>query len=269
MAQLFDARNNEFQGDLDGINGITLTDARTAVNNLAAANAEVLVDIVGKSTVTFDVRCVVTLGTNDLVVEGTVDGTNYVTMPFWVQSSTIPSLAAETVNVAISPTAMAAGQLCVVTARCTGFRRMRLRKVSATGNANVALRASRADLRIIAQPQPGTCQTLLMSAVGPTALIAAPGAGLFQYLTALHVTMQCTTATVTAVSPPTLTLSNLPSFVINVHAIGAIGECRICYSQEFVTPIKASAANTVINATLSALPVNATYRLQTCHYIGG
>ena len=56
MSILYDARGNEFQGSLDTIGGQTITDARVAGATLGALNAEILMDLNGKATATFDTR---------------------------------------------------------------------------------------------------------------------------------------------------------------------------------------------------------------------
>jgi hypothetical protein len=270
MAQLFDARGNEFQGSLDAINGLTLTDARTAVTNLAAANSEVLVDINGKSTVTYDVRCVVSLGTNDLVIEGTIDGTNFVTLPFWVQQSTIVTLPAETVNVAISPTAMTAGQLCIVTASATGFRRIRMRKISATGNANVALRASAADFRIISQPQPTMLWVTATAAANTiaTATLPAAGAGLFHYITSINL-MRNATAALAGTATLIHTTTNLPGNPAwSVGNAMVAGGTQTDLSQAFPNPLKSSVANTNTTIVMPAAGAAVLNRINVGYYVG-
>lgn len=268
--QQVDARLNEWQGALDAINGITLTDARTNVNTLNSLNASVSLDIVGKATLMVHLNVTSQFnGSTTLIVEGTSDGTNFFQVPFFIASAPAGGPAAESLETTIRGGTIV-GQYLLCTS-ATGFKSMRVRMNAflTTGTAIVAMRATQADFRIYTQALPATLTAnLLMSATGPTAFIAAPSSGLFVYLTSLCVTMQCTTATVTAVTPPTLTLSNFAGLVMNVHAIGAIGECRICYSEAFAAPVKSTAAATVINATLSALPVNATYRILASYYLG-
>lgn len=211
MANFQDARLNEYQGSIDGINGIVFTDARTSVNSLAAANSEVVVDINGKSTVTFDVTVIVNLGANDLVIEGTIDGTNYRALTFWTQFSTIGSLPSQHVGAFVSPTAATAGQVCILTASCTGFRRVRMRKVSATGSANVSLRASESDLRILAQPQASTLAVTATAAVNAGATATLPAApGLFHYITSIELVKLYSVVGVAAGAGVIVTSTNLP-----------------------------------------------------------
>lgn len=270
MAQFLDARGNEWQGDLDGINGLTLTDARTSVSNLAGASSEVVVDIVAKSTVTFDVRCVVTLGASDLVVEGTVDGTNYVTLPFWVQSSTIATLPAETVNVAISPTAMAAGAVCIVTASCTGFRRVRMRKVSATGNANVALRASRADFAIYSRLQPTTLWVTATAAANTlaTASLPAAGAGMFHYITSIHLARNATAALAGTATLIATTTNMIGSPAWSYGNAMVAGGSQTDLAQVFANPVKSSVANTATTVVMPAAGAAVLNRINVGYYVG-
>lgn len=278
--QQVDARQNEWQGDLDAINGLTITDPRSAVSNLAAAASEVLVDIVGKATVTFDVRCVVTLAANDLVIEGTIDNTNYVALPFWVQSSTIATLPAETVNLAISPSAMTAGQICVVTASATGYRRVRMRKVSATGNANVALRASSRDLRIISQPQPATLNQSIAPAAntGGTITLPAAGAGLFHYVTAIQATLAMNPATAQTGGVPvfvtTTNLPNNPAWAVPIAGNGAASTGGLGASfaalinTTLPNPWKSSVGNTNTTFVFPAPGAAMTWRANVQYYVG-
>jgi hypothetical protein len=269
--QQVDARLNEWQGALDGINGVTLTDARVFTNNLAAANSEVVVDINGKATCTFFVACVVTMAANDLVVEGTMDGTNFFALPYYIQQSTIPTHPAESVGVSISPTAMAAGQFCTVTVSATGWRRVRMRKVSATGNANVSLRASAADYRIIAQPQPSLLNVSLAALAintGGTITLPAAGAGLFHYITAFDFQVSGGAAANAAAAAPSITTTNLPGNPLWRFGIPATAGGFQAFSKAWTNPLKSVAANT---ATTFVCPIpgsNSVISANVSYYVG-
>jgi hypothetical protein len=280
MAILLDSRGNEFQGALDAINGLTLTDARTSTNNLAAANSEVVVDINGKATVTFFVQCVVTMAANDLVIEGTIDGTNFFAIPYYIQASTIPTHVAESIGVSISPTAMAAGQFIVVTATATGWRRIRMRKVSATGNANVSLRASVADYRIIVQPQPALLNVSLAPAVnvGGTITLPAAGAGLFHYVTAIQATLAMNPATAqvgaASVFVTTTNLPGTPAWAVPVcgNAAASTGGLGAAFASvigsSFPNPLKSSVANTATTVVFPIPGAACTWRANVQYFVG-
>ena len=78
MAILYDARSNEIRGSFpDYVTNETITDTRTPTASLGSLNAEVLIDLNGCQTATFDIRA--TAAALTLVFEATIYGTNYYT----------------------------------------------------------------------------------------------------------------------------------------------------------------------------------------------
>lgn len=254
MAQLFDARDNEFKGALDGITGQTVTDSRAATASLAAVNAEALVDLNGVSIVAVDVRGTF-VGT--LVFEGTIDGSNYVQLPG------INRLTNVMVNTITATNT-------VVMVGVSGFRRFRVRCSAYTSGAMiVALRASMADFAIIGIPLPTPLHVTNTAAVNVavTATLPAPGAGLFHYITRIHVKKYFATAGLAAATPQLVTTTNLPGArVLSMGTAGAIGstaEETIANAQ----PIKSTAANTATTIVCPAA-TDAIWRVSVDYYVG-
>lgn len=75
MAQLRDARGNEFLGLQDQIGAGTFTDGRTSSATLGALNNEIAMDLNGHALARFDLRPTSFVGT--LIFEGSQDGTNF------------------------------------------------------------------------------------------------------------------------------------------------------------------------------------------------
>lgn len=254
MVQFKDARGNEFKGVLDGITDDVMTDARVATKSLAAVNAEALVDLNGVSIVAVDVRGTF-VGT--LVFEGTIDGSNYVQLPG------INRLTNVMVNTITATNT-------VVMVGVSGFRRFRVRCSAYTSGAMiVALRASMADFAIIGIPLPTPLHVTNTAAVNVavTATLPAPGAGLFHYITRIHVKKYFATAGLAAATPQLVTTTNLPGArVLSMGTAGAIGstaEETIANAQ----PIKSTAANTATTIVCPAA-TDAIWRVSVDYYVG-
>lgn len=253
MPILYDARNNEFTGQLDRITGETVTDVRAATANLAAANAEAIADLNGHATLSVDVRGTF-VGT--VVFEGTIDGTNY--------------LALVAYNIATgayvaSSTAALNGVL-----NCAGFRRVRVRCSAYTsGTIVVALRASTADFSTIVERIPATSGLTATGAAAAavTLTIPAAGAGLFHYINWIRIEHFASALLVAAAAPVIVTTTNLPStpsfnFRADAAAQGTLTEKIVANDM----PIRSSVANTattvVCPATTSVIwKVTASYRV--------
>jgi hypothetical protein len=274
--QQVDARLNEWQGSLDAINGITLTDPRTAVNTLASNNAEVLVDLNGKSSLFIDVRCSVTFNAaTNLVVEGTIDGTNYFTLPFFfAQSNDETNFRSESMSNVLGGANITAGDVFALCCSVTGFRRARVRmNFTTAGTATVALRATEADYRIIAQPQPtGLVLTSTNAASAALALVVpAPPAGLFNYLTSIHIS-HAAAAAITAAAAGTITVTNMGIAGATTRWMfpntGAIGAYTIVANQTFSTPVKCFAAASAFTFA-SSVPTTGGHLMATVSYYVG
>jgi hypothetical protein len=254
MAILYDELGNAWLGALDQITGGTYTDARAPSANLALLNAEAIADLNGHCVAMFDIRGVF-VGT--VVFEGTVDGTNYVSIPVINQATQAFITAPTTVGVFIGSV--------------TGFRRVRVRVSAYTSGTVVAtIRASMADYAITAIPYPATTAATNTGLAGAavTLTVAAGGVGLFHYFTRIQVQRIATALMTAAATPVLVTTTNLPgtrvlSIPADAAAQGTIYTELISPSQ----PLKSTAANTATTIVCPATP-NAIWRVTADYYLG-
>lgn len=205
--------------------------------NLGAANAEVIVNTDGASTVSLDMR-----GTFSMTVEvsGTVDGTNWTLIPIRpLNVAGVAYLAAITGTVA-----------GIWVAKCAPFRQVRARVTAYTSGLAVAtLNASTAALDDSLQ---GLITPLVVTATGAAAAavtltLPAPGAGLRQYLTYLRIVRFAAAVLTPAATPVLVTTTNLPgtpafSFPADAAAQGTV----FSFQEDFNFPVAAAAQNTAV-----------------------
>lgn len=254
MAQLVDARGNEFLGQLDQITNGTITDARAITAGLAAVNAEAVAHLNGHATLMIDIRGTFTA---TAVFEASVDGTNYIALP-----------AFNVVTAAYVPSVTAAANLAV---NCAGFRILRVRCSAYTsGTITVALRASTADFSTIIERVPATSGGTNTAAAGSgvTLTLAAPGAGMFHYIDWIRIEHFAAALLVAAAAPVIVTTTNIPgtpsfNFRADAAAQGTLTEKLISCNM----PIRSSVANT---ATTIVCPVatNVLWRVSASWRIG-
>jgi hypothetical protein len=200
MAILYDLRGNEYPGHLDAITGLVLTDARTISATLGAVNAETLMDVNGYNAAVYDVRTATANLT--FVFEGTIDGSNYVTLP-------AQELATELVTISNAVTAAFAKQYYV---NCTGFRRVRCRiSVYTSANIVVSSRATQAQWAVRARPMPSNLFVTATAAVnvGATATLPAPATGMYHYITSIELVKLYSVVGVAAGAGVLVTSTNL------------------------------------------------------------
>lgn len=253
MAILKDARNNEWTGALDQITGGTVTDARPASQNLSLLNAEAVADLNGHCVAMFDIRGTF-VGT--VVFEGTVDGTNYVSIPVINQATQAFITAPTTVGVFVGSV--------------TGFRRIRVRVSAYTSGTVVAtIRASMADYAITAIPYPATLTATQTGLAGAavTLTVAAGGAGLFHYFTRILV-QRHTSALLTAGTTPVLvTTTQLNGRVFSIPADAAAQGTVYSEIVEPSQPIKSQTANTATTIVCPAT-TGVIWRVTADYYLG-
>jgi len=254
MSILYDARNNEWQGNLDQIIGQTVTDARTASSSLSALNAEGVLDLNGHATVLFYVQ---SIGVATLVFEGTIDGTNYLTLPVISVSSG---------QFVISTTAVGA-----FIANVSGYRRIRVRCSAYTsGTAVVFARATVADVIVTTLPKAAELVISGTAAAntGVTLTLPAAGAGLFHYITQINITRNATAA-LAGTATLVITTTNLPGTLAwSVGNAMAAGGTQIDVNISFANPLKCSVANTNTTIVMPA-PGAAVLWRGNCHYYVG
>lgn len=253
MAQLFDARNNEYQGSLDGITGLTLTDTRPATQSLAAINAEALVDLNGKAAVAVEVRGTFTA---TLVFEGSIDGVNYTAL-----SAYAPATASYVTTITTTAQTVIVG--------VTGYRRFRVRCSAFTsGAAIVALRATQADYAILALPLSTPLHVTATAAVNTSVSLIIPsaGAGLFHYFTRIVIQRWFATVGLAGATPTVVTSTNLVGRALSFPTAGALGTS---YTEEIAPalPIRSALAGTPSSFVCPA-STDTIWRVAADYYVG-
>lgn len=258
-SQILDARGNPFQGSIDTIGGETLTDARVASATLGALNAEILMDIQGKSTAMFDIRTAAMNAT--LIFEGTVDGTNYYTLSAF-------SEIAETTVTSVIITTTAGSQYAVSIA---GYRRVRCRVSAYTsGNCVVTARATEGihDILIRQIPAHLHVTATAVANTAATATLAAAGAGLHHYITNIHL-MRNATAALAGTATLIHTSTNLPGTPAwSVGNAMAAGGTQLDLEHSPTRPLKSSVSNTATTITMAAGGAAVLNRINVSYYTG-
>lgn len=204
---------------------------------LASNGAETIIVSDGCATVTIDLR-----GTFSMTIEvaGTVDGTNWTPIPVR------PVNAASVLYVA-SIVGTTAGTWV---GQCAGYRQVRARVTAYTsGSATTYLAANTAPYdNLIFGPQTNSIGTATgASAAAVTLTIAAPGAGLRQYLTYLVIERHATALLTAAATPVIVTTTNLPgSLAFSIPADAAAQGTVSVKQRDFRFPLAASAQNTAV-----------------------
>lgn len=270
MAQIFDARNNEFQGQLDQIGNGSITDARASGATLSALNAEVFMDLNGKAVAVFEIRAAANSAT--YVFEGTLDGSNYYALP--VRPLPGSTLTAGPVGEGmIVSLAVAAAASVAVAVSATGYRRVRCRvSVYGSGSAVVTGRATLADYAIIAQPQPSIFNVSLAPALATGGTITLPAvAGMFHYVVAMDFTIAGSGALQTVGAAVFITTSNLPgtpAWALDVPATAAGASRWLAFEKSWPNPLKSSVANTNTVFTFPVPGNQSTLRANVSYYLG-
>lgn len=265
--QIFDARGNEFQGQLDQIGGQVNVDARTSSFVLGALNAEVVMDLNGKAVVNIDVRTAAAVLT--YLVEGTVDGTNYIAMPMF---ATFQLLVAAALGEQYVPSVTIAtthsGNYVI---GCSGFRRIRVRVSAYTsGNITVTPRASISNFLTYSRLIPATLHVTATAAANTlaTASLPAAGAGMFHYITNIYCTRNATAALV-GTATLIITSTNLPGTPAwsNGNAMAA-GGSQLDLNYSPATPLKSLLANTATTIVMPAAGAAVLNRVNVSYYVG-
>lgn len=268
MAVLYDARGNEIRCSFpDAVTNETVTDARPITAVLGSVNAEVIMDLNGQATATFDIRTAAAALT--LVFEGTVDGVNYITFPaFAVVEAIAAALRAEQYVPSI---VIATTQSGVYTVGCTGLRRVRVRVSAYTsGNVTVAARGSSADLIIYGRPMPTILWVTVTAAANTAATITLPaaGAGMFHYITYLSL-MRNATGALAGTATLIHTTTNLPGTPAwSVGNAMVAGGTQIDVDLQPAFPIKSLLANTATTVVMPAAGAAVLNRGNCAYYIG-
>lgn len=203
---------------------------------LGAANAEVVIDCDGCSTVSLDLR-----GTFSLTVEvsGTIDGSNWILIP-------VRSMLGGVYLASIVGTAAGAW-----IANCAGFRKVRARVTTYTsGSAIATLSGSTA---LLDETLGGDTTPLIVTNTGAagaavTLTLPAPGAGLRQYVTYLRITRFATALLTAAAAPVLITTTNVPGTLVFTGPADAAaqGTTTFIVAEDFAKPLMGTAQNTAM-----------------------
>ena len=210
--------------------------------NLGSVNAEVIIASDGCASVMVDLRGTFS-GTFE--VAGTVDGTNWIAIP-------VRGVNIAAIGYVAAITGTAAG---VWIGGCLGYRQVRIRCTAYTSGTAIAYLS--ASLAPDTAPQ-NIATTTIGTAVGAAAAsvtltLAAPGAGLRQYLTYLSINRFATALLTAAAAPVTVTTTNLPgSLAFSFPAEAAAQGTLFPWREDLAFPLAASAQNTAVTVVAPA-----------------
>jgi hypothetical protein len=210
--------------------------------NINAVNGEVVIDADGASTVALVVTGAY-VGT--LTVEGSIDGTNYDVIPL------------RPVNVGgVYVLTLASAAVGRWFGACSWARRVRVRMSAYTsGTATVTLAADNGNLEVLSLSKAADLAVTNTGAAAAavTLTLAAPGAGLFQYITRLIVCRFATALLTAAATPVLVTTTNLPGTrVLSFPAEAALQGSMYCEIISPAAPLKATTANTAVTVVCPA-----------------
>lgn len=253
MSILYDSNGNVFTGGIDILQGNTITDPRSVSVNLGALNAETVTQIYACAAATVDIR-----GTwvGTISFQASVDGTNYIAIP------------AQNILTEVLTTTTTANATFVI--GVTGISKLRVIMTAYTsGTAVVSVRASRADYAIYQKPLPSTAATVTAAAASAATLtLTAGGAGLYHYITSLHISRNATAA-LAGTATLVITTTNLPgSLAWSVGNAMAAGGTQIDIQMSFPNPLKSSVANTNTTIVMPAPGAAVLWRATATYYVG-
>jgi hypothetical protein len=268
MPQIVDARGNPFQGAVDIIGNQTFTDARVASAVLGALNAEILMDLNGSNTASFDVRTAAAINMT-FVIEGTIDGTNYFALPFLINQQLLAAAVTQESYAVAVVTGAVATMSGFYTVNCAGFRRVRMRVSAYTsGNPTVTARASEAQQIVQTRMNPSNLHVTATAAANTAATATLPlVAGMFHYITNINITRNATAAlagTATIIH----TTTNLPGNPAwSVGNAMAAGGTQIDVDYTPTTPLKSSVAGTNTTVVAAAGGAAVLGRVNVSYYV--
>lgn len=227
--------------------------------DLSLINSELQLPCDGLSSFAVDVRGVYTTGR--FVVEGTVDGTNWDAVP-------IRPYNQASVTYLLNPAAAAQG---IWVGRPGPFRTIRVR-MSVASTAAPATVTITGSTGILDDTLQNFITPVLATAVGAagaavTLTVAAPGAGLRQYITYLRITRFAAAALVAAAAPVTVTTTNIPGAIaFTFPADAALQGTTSVYQEDFNLPVAASAQNLAVTVVCPAT-TNVIWRVSMGYYV--
>lgn len=269
MSINYDARGNEIRTNFpDTVTNEAVTDARPITAVLASVNAEVIMDLNGASVAQFDVRTAAAVLT--YVFEATVDGTNYMPLPGFAQFQLLA--AAALAEQYVPSVTVATTHSGIYAVGVSGFRRVRLRVSAYTsGNITVAGRSSIADVIIAVKQLPSTLHVTVTAAVNTAATITLPaaGAGMFHYITSIHLARVAAAAVVGGGAAQVITSTNLPGTPAWSRGDAmAAGQSITDLAYNPTTPLKSLLANTATTVVMPAPGLTILNRGNCSYYVG-
>ena len=231
------------------------TDVRT-LGTLAALNAELLLNLNGESSASFDIRGTF-VGT--VVVEGSDDGTNFISIPFY---NSVTEVWATTATAAGTFDIPAISSLRIIKVRVSAYT---------SGSITTSLNASLGNSMVYSKPIPtttiGTATGVAAAAV--TLTIAAAGAGLYHYITRLVIERHTSALLTAAATPIIVTTTNLSgSLAFSIPADAAPqGQVYREVIEMGEHALKSTATNTA-TTIVAPITTGVIWRITAYYYVG-
>jgi hypothetical protein len=224
---------------------------------LGSNGAEVVIQSDGCSGVSLDLRVAAAMS---ITVEGTVDGSNWTTIP-------VRQINVASVLYLATITYTTAG---VWWGSCAGYRQIRARVSAYTsGAATATLAATLAsiDWTLSGSVTPTLATTTAAAGVAATLTLASPGAGLRHYLTYLSINRFAAALLTAAAAPVVVTTANLPgSLAFSVPADAAAQGTLDRWREDFAFPLVASAQGTATTIVCPAT-TSVIWRVTAGYYV--
>jgi hypothetical protein len=225
---------------------------------LGAANAEVIINADGCSTVSLDLR-----GTFNMQIEvsGTVDGVNWSFIPMRMLNSTTTIQYGSVI---------AGSTQGIWVGKCGQFCRVRARVVVYTsGSAIPTIMSSNANLDDSLQGMvtPLLATTTAAVSTVTTLTLTPPGAGLRHYITYLRIVRFASASLTSAATPVLVTTTNIPgALAFTLPAEASAQGIVFAYQEDFSYPLATSAQNTATTIVAPAT-TGVIWRITAGYYV--
>ena len=224
-----------------------------ASGTLAALNAEVVIAADGASMVSLDLR-----GTfvATVVIEGTVDGTNYTVIPFRPVASPVYGVSIAAAGIYQAPAA--------------GFRSIRARVSAFTSGSITAVMLAAMgvlDDRMIGESYNLSATVTAAVGVAATLTLPAPAAGLRQYIGSIRIERHASVLLTAGATPVLITSTNIPgtptfSIPADAAAAGTVYEKIVDLNRAIAATAQATAVTIVAPVTTGVI-----WRLTAYYYV--
>lgn len=253
MAILKDSFGNEIN-ELDRLGSEAIIDTRISVQNITAINGEVVMDCASTNSASLDVKGTF-VGT--LAVEGTINGNDYFTIPFF-------AIASETFQSSVTSTGSWIINLP------SGLKRLRVRATAfSSGVALVALRGSSGDNILYSKPIPTTISVTSTAPAGSSVGATLPAVvGLNHYITRIRISKYVAANLTPAANPIIVTTTNIqgtPSF--DFKTLGSLGDSEVVDLDFTSNPLKSSVTGTT-TTIVCPVATGVIWKVQAYWYVG-